>query len=128
MEYAQGGSLSDVLRRYGALAERVVAVYTKQILRGLRYLHEHGMAHRDIKGASHCNSEPRAIHTHTAHVTHVSDGDVGAGGNILLAGDGAVKLADFGASKTIATPSSAAIRRMRANGSLALGTVSALSG
>ena len=52
----------------------------------------------------------------------------GAGGNILLAGDGAVKLADFGASKTIATPSSAAIRRMRANGSLALGTVSALSG
>lgn len=53
MEYAQGGSLSDVLRRYGALAERVVAVYTKQILRGLRYLHEHGMAHRDIKGASH---------------------------------------------------------------------------
>ena len=65
MEYAQGGSLSDVLRRYGALAERVVAVYTKQILRGLRYLHEHGMAHRDIKGASYCDSKPLATHTHT---------------------------------------------------------------
>lgn len=43
-----------------------------QILRGIKYLHEHNVMHRDIKGA-----------------------------NILLGNDGCVKLADFGLAKQI---------------------------
>ncbi|GFH28725.1 protein kinase domain-containing protein [Haematococcus lacustris] len=52
--------------------ESVVRKYTQQILRGLEYLHQKKIMHRDIKGA-----------------------------NILVDGQGTVKLADFGASKKI---------------------------
>lgn len=70
MEYASRGSIAEQLKRSGPFDEATIRVFTKQILRGLRYLHEHTLAHRDVKGA-----------------------------NILVAADGAVKLADFGASK-----------------------------
>lgn len=72
MEYMPGGSLSSILKEYGAFSETVIAKFTKQILLGLHYLHSHGVVHRDLKG-----------------------------GNILAASDGTVKLADFGASKHI---------------------------
>lgn len=52
--------------------ESVIRLYTRQILRGLEYLHQRGIMHRDIKGA-----------------------------NILVDKCGQVKLADFGASKKI---------------------------
>ena len=42
MEYCQGGSIMSLLKKFGPLSEQVVQVYTKQILRGLRYLHGHG--------------------------------------------------------------------------------------
>ena len=56
----------------GALSERTAARYTRQILLGMHYLHENGIAHRDVKGA-----------------------------NVLVAEDGTMKLADFGASKRL---------------------------
>jgi len=56
----------------GALSERMAAKYTREILSGMLYLHEHGIAHRDVKGA-----------------------------NVLVAEDGTMKLADFGASKRL---------------------------
>ena len=65
--YIENGSLSTVLKKFGAFSESLVAIYVKQILRGLKYLHEQGALHRDIKGA-----------------------------NILTTKDGHVKLADFG--------------------------------
>ncbi|KXZ41594.1 hypothetical protein GPECTOR_375g163 [Gonium pectorale] len=72
LEYVAGGSLANKLAQFGPLREETVRVYTKQILRGVQYLHQHRVMHRDIKGA-----------------------------NILVDTNGVVKLADFGASKQL---------------------------
>ena len=56
--------------RFGALDERTIAHYTRQIARGLDYLHYNGIIHRDIKGA-----------------------------NIMLTSKGVIKLIDFGCAK-----------------------------
>ena len=72
LEYVPGGSIASVVHKFGKFQEALVRGYTRQILSGLAYLHEHQIMHRDIKGA-----------------------------NILISNDGVVKLADFGASKKI---------------------------
>ncbi|PNH11142.1 Mitogen-activated protein kinase kinase kinase ANP1 [Tetrabaena socialis] len=72
LEYVAGGSLNRKVAHWGPLHEDTIRVYTKQILRGLEYLHQQRIMHRDIKGA-----------------------------NILVDVNGVVKLADFGASKKI---------------------------
>lgn len=73
MEFAVGGSLTSILRKFSVLTEPVMQLYTYQILSGLLYLHNKGVVHRDIKGE-----------------------------NILIDGDGVSKLADFGCSKALA--------------------------
>eukprot|EP01122_Echinamoeba_exundans_P008340 TRINITY_DN2750_c0_g1_i2.p1 TRINITY_DN2750_c0_g1~~TRINITY_DN2750_c0_g1_i2.p1 ORF type:complete len:892 (-),score=162.12 TRINITY_DN2750_c0_g1_i2:84-2759(-) len=72
LEYAPGGSISSLLVQYGSFHESLIKVYAKDILNGLDYLHENGIAHRDIKG-----------------------------GNILVDTTGHAKLADFGCSKSM---------------------------
>lgn len=67
LEYMENGSLAQFVKRFGSLSETLVAMYITQVLRGLAYLHEQGVLHRDVKGA-----------------------------NILTTKDGLVKLADFG--------------------------------
>lgn len=42
MEYVPGGSIASLLKRFGKLNERLVRIYTRQILMGLAYLHAHG--------------------------------------------------------------------------------------
>ena len=63
----ENGSLANVIKKFGSFSESLTANYTSQVLRGLMYLHEQGVLHRDIKGA-----------------------------NILTTKEGVLKLADFG--------------------------------
>ena len=74
LEYVPGGSLRSLLDKFDKLEEAIVRLYSRQILLGLEYLHGNSIAHRDIKAA-----------------------------NVLVSNDGSVKLADFGASKRMAT-------------------------
>ena len=70
LEYAPGGSIASMLKRFGSFSDSLVRHYTRQILVGLEHLHRRKIIHRDLKGA-----------------------------NILISKEGHVKLADFGASK-----------------------------
>ncbi|WZZ26005.1 hypothetical protein YC2023_009406 [Brassica napus] len=50
MEYVSGGSLHDLIKNSGGkLPEPAIRSYTRQILRGLSYLHERGIVHCDLK-------------------------------------------------------------------------------
>ena len=70
LEYISGGSISSCLVKCGKFPENIARSFAAQILCGLEYLHDRNIIHRDIKGA-----------------------------NILITGDGAVKITDFGISK-----------------------------
>lgn len=52
LEYVPGGSVTHMLSNYGSFEEPLVRTFVKQILRGLAYLHENDIIHRDIKGAN----------------------------------------------------------------------------
>ncbi|AES71372.2 MAP kinase kinase kinase [Medicago truncatula] len=71
IELVTKGSLRSLYQRY-TLRDSQVSAYTRQILHGLKYLHDQNVVHRDIKCA-----------------------------NILVHASGSVKLADFGLAKAI---------------------------
>jgi len=50
--FMENGSLASVVKKFGFLQEPVIAIYITQVLQGLKYLHEQGVLHRDIKGAN----------------------------------------------------------------------------
>lgn len=52
MEYCSGGSLASLLEHGRIEDETVLQVYALQLLEGLAYLHQSGIAHRDIKPES----------------------------------------------------------------------------
>ncbi|XP_027157671.1 mitogen-activated protein kinase kinase kinase 17-like [Coffea eugenioides] len=73
IEYMAGGSLAEVVEKFGgAVDEKLIRLYTKKILQGLKYLHDNGIVHCDLK----CK-------------------------NVLLGLSGNVKLADFGFAKRL---------------------------
>ncbi|WPK24492.1 hypothetical protein PUMCH_001766 [Australozyma saopauloensis] len=70
LEYVAGGSISSCLKSYGKFDEQLVRFITRQVLLGLKYLHQNGILHRDLKAD-----------------------------NLLLELDGTCKISDFGISK-----------------------------
>lgn len=49
MEYVDGGSLESQLGKFGNFNERLASFYCRQILEGLKYLHEESVIHGDLK-------------------------------------------------------------------------------
>jgi serine/threonine protein kinase len=50
MEYVEGGSIESQIKKYNSpIKEKLAAKYTFQILKGLRFLHEKGVIHGDLK-------------------------------------------------------------------------------
>lgn len=70
LEHMAGGSITSMLKEYGPFPLELVRKYTAQVTEGLTFLHEKGIAHRDVKGA-----------------------------NVLIDNKGDAKLSDLGASK-----------------------------
>ncbi len=71
MEFVEGESLQSLLRRSGTLSLRPALKIVDDLLQGLRYAHERGIVHRDIKP-----------------------------GNVLLTMQGDAKLTDFGVARS----------------------------
>ena len=73
MEYVDGETLRDVLKREGSLAPKRAMEITADVCAALDFSHRHGIVHRDIKPA-----------------------------NIMLTRAGAVKVMDFGIARAVA--------------------------
>ena len=50
MEYMEGGSLADVF--IANFTEGQISAVSREIAKGLQYLHKHGVIHRDIKSGN----------------------------------------------------------------------------
>ena len=72
MEYAPAGSIKTVVQNFGALNEKVMQVYTRQILNGLMFLHSKEIIHKDLKAS-----------------------------NVLVDNEAIIKLTDFGFSEIL---------------------------
>lgn len=48
-EYCRGGELFDKITEFGLFSEKTAAIIMKQILQGVAYCHNKGIAHRDLK-------------------------------------------------------------------------------
>jgi serine/threonine-protein kinase len=70
MEYVPGRSLAAHLREKGQLPVREACEFAREAALGLQYAHERGMVHRDVKPD-----------------------------NLMVTGDGCVKVLDFGLSR-----------------------------
>ncbi|CAN6996594.1 hypothetical protein IGI04_018412 [Brassica rapa subsp. trilocularis] len=73
MEYAPYGTLTDAAAKNGGgLEEAMIVKYTREMLRGLEYIHSRGVAHCDVKGS-----------------------------NVVVGEKGEAKIVDFGCAKRV---------------------------
>lgn len=49
LEYMQGGELFDIIAEAGSFSEQQAAQVTRDVIKGIQYLHMHDIVHRDIK-------------------------------------------------------------------------------
>ena len=54
MQFVPGGSIYNLLTRFGAFDEEVFCNYTRQILEGVEYLHANNVIHRYVTNAHAC--------------------------------------------------------------------------
>jgi len=104
MELVEGSTLAERIKGEGIQLQEALPI-AKQICEGLEYAHERGVIHRDLKPA-----------------------------NIKIAGDGAVKLLDFGLAKALESDatagdvsSSPTISRLATQAGIILGTAAYMS-
>ena len=69
LKYMAGGSVRNILKSKGPLKDVHSAIFLREVVAGLNYLHSNHKMHRDVKSS-----------------------------NILISANGEVKLADFGVS------------------------------
>jgi serine/threonine protein kinase len=72
MELIPGGTIETLLKTYGPFEEELFKNFTTQIMEGINYIHSKNVVHRDIKGK-----------------------------NVMLMGNGVIKLIDFGCAKRL---------------------------
>eukprot|EP00794_Sanderia_malayensis_P021355 gene21355-23431_t len=73
MEYCGDGTIADVAKV--GLPEQMIRVYTLQVIGAIKFIHQNGIVHRDIKGA-----------------------------NIFVSSSGIIKLGDFGSAVRLKDP------------------------
>ena len=66
MEFCNGGSIQQLLKKFGVFDEKLIKIYIKQILEGLAFLHENNIIHKNLVSS-----------------------------NILVDGNGIIKINDF---------------------------------
>jgi len=97
MEYISGNDLGELLRKKGQLKVSEVVQYMLQAARGLKYAHDQGVIHRDIKP-----------------------------GNILVDSNGNVKIVDMGLAKLESKNADESISILTASASI-MGTIDFMS-
>jgi len=97
MEYVEGEDLSRTVKQHGPLAVNMAVQFILHVASGLKYAHENGIIHRDIKAS-----------------------------NILLSKQGAIKILDMGLASVHEVGESAANSDLTATGAV-MGTVDYMS-
>lgn len=88
LEYMAGGELFDIIADAGSFTERKAAQVTRDLIKGVQYLHMHDIVHRDLKPENVlCVSKSWPLHVKIADfglADYTEDGEIrSAGGGMI---------------------------------------------